>query len=287
MLAAETEQLLTPPSPRELALDLLGLHLLGRATRADSGAEPLPAQLIADVLLDAGVSDSATRTSLTRMVNRGELVRHRSGRTSFFEPTPAILELLRHGRERMFAPTPFDHPDQLWTILNCPVPESMRNVRYNLQVRLAWAGFGAVQPNHWVAPGQVDIDDLLEDIVPEEARAHIHAFHGTPTPRERTGQLVRAAWDLVAIRAAHDAFISRWRQDLDATGSALTALVLLLRDWGNLLRIDPGLPTEHLGPAWPAPRSANLFQGLDNKLGPRAEQELHDRLQRYARTPRE
>ncbi|MEV7731783.1 hypothetical protein AB0O75_06675 [Streptomyces sp. NPDC088921] len=34
----------------------------------------------------------------------------------------------------------------MWSVLTCPLPEAMRNVRYELQTQLTWTGFGAVQP---------------------------------------------------------------------------------------------------------------------------------------------
>jgi DNA-binding transcriptional regulator PaaX len=83
-----------------------------------------------------------------------------------------------------------------WTVLSRPLPETLRNVRSHMHGRLAWAGFGAPQANLWVAPGQVDVQDLLGDLLTPEALSHTQAFHGTPTAPSRPDQPVRQAWDL-------------------------------------------------------------------------------------------
>ncbi|MEV6347387.1 hypothetical protein [Actinoplanes sp. NPDC051851] len=85
-----------------------------------------------------------------------------AGRTSAFGLAPGGFTLLDQGRERIFAPAPFSHDAAVWTFLSCPLPETLRNARYHLQTRLAWAGFGLAAPNAWIAPGRVDVAALLD-----------------------------------------------------------------------------------------------------------------------------
>ncbi|MER5219910.1 PaaX family transcriptional regulator [Streptomyces flaveus] len=260
--------------PQSLVLDFLGLHMLGRAQAARKAGQPVATQVFLTVLGALGVSDSATRTTLNRMVARGLLIRHKQGRTSAFGPTEDAMALLRRGRARMFSPTPFDHVEDIWTILNCPVPESLRNVRYQLHGRLSWAGFGTVQANLWIAPGRIDVEELLDDIFPAEALGLVQAFHGAPTGPSSPGQLLHAAWDLEALRAAHLGFLARWEAADPRAAEALPQLLLLLDDWGRLLRTDPGLPAAYLEEDWPAERSARTFQRLEACLGPLADEQL-------------
>ncbi|GHB58978.1 hypothetical protein GCM10010306_060580 [Streptomyces umbrinus] len=67
--------------PQEFVLDLLGLHALGRGQATHRTGQPVPTHVFLSVL---GISDSATRTTLNRMVAR---------------------------RARMFSPAPFDHAE--------------------------------------------------------------------------------------------------------------------------------------------------------------------------------
>lgn len=260
--------------PQSLVLDFLGLHMLGRAQTVRQAGQPVATQVFLTVLGALGVSDSATRTTLNRMVARGLLIRHKQGRTSAFGPTENAMALLRRGRARMFSPTPFDHSEDIWTILNCPVPESLRNVRYQLHGRLSWAGFGTVQANLWIAPGRIDVEELLDDIFPAEALGLVQAFHGAPTGPSSPGQLLRAAWDLEALRVAHLGFLARWEAADPRSDEALPQLLLLLDGWGRLLRTDPGLPAAHLDEVWPSECSARTFQRLEARLGPLADEQL-------------
>uniref|UniRef100_A0AAU2AFJ6 PaaX family transcriptional regulator n=1 Tax=Streptomyces sp. NBC_00093 TaxID=2975649 RepID=A0AAU2AFJ6_9ACTN len=266
----------TSPSstPQELVLDLLGLHVLGRAQPRQTAPPPVATQVFLAVLGAVGISDSATRTTLNRMVARGLLHRHRQGRTSAFQPTENAAAMLRRGRARMFSPAPFDHPGDVWTILNCPIPETLRNVRYQIQARLSWAGFGTLQANLWVAPGRIDAEELLDDIFPTDALGLVQAFHGTPTPPSSPEQLVHKAWDLEALRAAHHRFLARWETADAKPADALPQLLLLIDDWGRLLRTDPGLPTAYLDTDWAAERSTRTFQRLEARLGPLADERL-------------
>ena len=238
----------------------------------------VPTRVLLTVLARLGVSDAATRAALNRMVRRGLLARHKDGRTSAFELTPEARTLLAQGRDRLFSPPPYDHEPDIWTVLSCPLPETLRNVRYQLQTRLTWAGFGAVQPHVWVAPGRVDVETMLGDLLTPEVRPLAQAFHGTPTAPSDPAELVRRAWDLTALRAAHTQFLDRWAHPEPNPGDALSHLLLLIDDWGRLLRTDPGLPIPHLPHDWPAPHSADAFTRARHRLGPGAEKQLEDLL---------
>jgi phenylacetic acid degradation operon negative regulatory protein len=271
-----------PAAAWELVLALFGLHVfgLGDTTRTPHSLLPLSTKVFLWVFSRLDITDTATRSALNRMVHGGMLSRDRQGRTSVWEPTEAAVNLFRQGRDRIFSPAPFDHADALWTVLSCPLPETLRNVRYHVHGRLAWAGFGALQANLWVAPGQVDVQDLLGDLLTPDALSHTQAFHGIPTAPSRPDQLVRQAWDLDVIRRAHHDFLARWEtaQPDTAPAAALPQFLLLLDQWARLLRTDPGLPAAYLDD-WPAGRSARTFQRLLQRLGSAAEQQLHHLIQ--------
>ena len=269
------------PAPPELVLDLLGLHLLGREGRgrdqaAGGAGELVPTRVFLATLSQLGVSGSATRSTLNRLVLRGQLVRHRDGRTSAFRPDEGTLALLRRGRDRMFSTTPFDPGARVWTILSCPIPEDLRNLRYLVHTRLSWAGFGLVRSNLWVAPGRIDVGELLRDGLPAQSLSLVHAFHGAPVPPSSPQHLIGSAWDRDALRAAHLAFTDRWMDADRSPTDALPQFLLLLQDWGRLLRTDPGLPAADHDPDWPAPASADLFRQLNGALGALAEEHLRD-----------
>jgi phenylacetic acid degradation operon negative regulatory protein len=65
-------------------LTFLGIHVLGRAVAVSSGS-------VIDVLGRVGVTEEAARSTLTRMVGRGLLDRHRQGRKMYFALTPRAV----------------------------------------------------------------------------------------------------------------------------------------------------------------------------------------------------
>src|SRR4029079_13929973 len=67
--------------PQTLMLTFLGKYVLGRDIGVFSGS-------CIEVFARLDVSEHATRSTLTRMVNRGLLVRHRRGQRMYFGLTP-------------------------------------------------------------------------------------------------------------------------------------------------------------------------------------------------------
>ncbi|GHB83271.1 PaaX family transcriptional regulator [Streptomyces umbrinus] len=279
MSVQEVEESGQSAAPQEFVLNFLGLYVFGRGEREErKGAPPVATQVFLSVLGRLGISESATRAALNRMVHRSLLARHKQGRTTAFHLTEEARALLRRGRDRMFSPAPFDHSEGIWTVLSCPVPESLRNVRYHIQGRLSWAGFGVIHPNVWVAPGRVDVEEVLRDLPTQDATQDalelVQAFHGTPATPSRPEQLVQKAWDLEALRAGHLAFLGRWEDTEPPLTDALPQLLLLHDDWGRLLRADPGLPAAYLDDDWPSTRSTHTFQRLQALLASHADQQL-------------
>ncbi|MCW8378693.1 PaaX family transcriptional regulator [Streptomyces justiciae] len=272
MNAAESDVSPVVPASQELVVNLIGLHVHGLGRGRAETAEPLPASVFLTVLGQLGVPDTTTRSTLNRMVTRGGLVRHRRGRTSAFGASETLLGMLRSGRERLFSPAPFEPVGETWTILNCPIPESLRTTRYHLQARLVWAGFGMIQPNFWIGPGRIDVEQLIEDI--PHAHDFVRAFHGTPALPSLLTSLVESGWDLAGIRAAHEAFAQRWEHAEPSSSDALPHTVQLLTDWGKLLRTDPGLPIGQDDKGWPAERSTRIFRDLERRIGAQAELSL-------------
>ncbi len=85
--------------------------------------------------------------------------------------------------------------------------------------------------------------------------------------------VVRRAWDVPAVRREHERFLAAWTHRPPVDGD-LARVTLLGADWLRLLRTDPGLPARHLGPGWPAPESAALYQRTYRALEPGARDAL-------------
>lgn len=242
------------PRPQSLMLSFFGIHVLERQVALSSAS-------IIDVLGDAGVGEDAVRSTLTRMVRRDLLERHRRGRKMYFGLTPRAVEVLRDGQRRVWQTGAVNRTwDGTWTIVGFSLPDSWRRERHDLRSRLLWGGFGPLQSGMWAAPGRVDVAALVDGLGLDD---HLKAFQGVAVEPTDAARLIDAAFDVPGIARRYQAFLSRWdRPEPVAESDDLARQLLLHTDWLDLVRRDPHLPAEHLPEDWPAVRAESVFQSL-------------------------
>jgi phenylacetic acid degradation operon negative regulatory protein len=253
--------------PQTLLLTFLGKAVLGRDIAVFSGS-------YVDVLERLGISEQATRSTLTRMVNHGLLARHRRGRKMYFGLTPRAEAVLAEGEHRLWRAGAVNRDaDGRWTLLGFSLPESRRDERHLLRSRLRWAGFGLLRSGMWIAPGRVDVSALQLD---GQLRDHVHVFYAEPAEAAAVGQMVRDAYDLSAIGGRYRRFLRRWDapRPLPAAPEDLARLLGLVSEWLLILRDDPRIPLRHLPPDWPAVAAEKVFRRRHNQLNTRAQRIL-------------
>ncbi|GGN75216.1 PaaX family transcriptional regulator [Actinoplanes lobatus] len=242
-----------PSNPQTLMLMLLGDFVLDRDVCVFSGS-------VIDVLDRLGISSHATRSTLTRMVNRGLLRRQRDGRKMYFGLTPRAAEILRDGRARIWETGAVnDRWDGTWTLLCFSLPESWQRQRHDLRSQLAWSGFGPLQGGLWIAPGVVPAQDIVDGL---GLSAHARVFHARAADLTDIGQMVSDAYDLAGLAARYQEFLDRWEGPAPYS-DPLAARLSLIAEWLGAIRRDPRLPVEHLPVGWPAVRAQKLFRDLD------------------------
>jgi phenylacetic acid degradation operon negative regulatory protein len=243
--------------PQTLLLMLLGDHVLDRGVCLFSGSA-------IDVLGRLGVSEHATRSTLTRMANRGLLRRQRDGRRMYFGLTDRSAGLLRDGRHRIWGEGAVnDGWDGTWTLLGFSLPEAWQRERHGLRSQLAWAGFGPLQGGLWIAPGHVDVAELVAGLGLE---AHVRVFRSRADELTDVGQLVRDAYDLAGVAGRYREFLARWDGRPPPVADPIGVRLLLVAEWLRAIRRDPRLPVEHLPPAWPAVRAQAVFRELETEF---------------------
>lgn len=262
-----------PPRPQSLMLTFFGIHVLGTGTALSSAS-------VIDAFARVDVGEDAVRSTLTRMVARGLLARHRRGRRMYFSLTPRAAEVLADGEERIHRTGAVNRGwDGTWTLVGFSLPESWRRERHDLRSRLVWAGFGPLQSGLWAAPGRVDVAPLAAELGLGD---RIRAFHGEAAAPTEAGPLLRTAFDVDAIAEGYRAFLARW--DAAAPAEArddLGRLLLLHTDWLDLVRRDPHLPAEHLPADWPAEAAETLFRELSARFEPGARRIAEEILDRW------
>ncbi len=249
------------PRPQAILLTFFGGYLLGR------GVHVAMSSLI-EVLGRVGVSEEATRSTVSRMARRDQLHRVRRGRQVYVGLTPHSRAILRDGDLRVWRTDVVDrHWDGTWTLLSFSLPDSWQRQRHALRARLLWAGFGPLQGGLWVSPATVDAREVCAGL---EAAAHVRAFTARALDPTDVDEMVRDAWDLDALAARYRAFAARWDGARPVLPDPLAAQILLQVEWLEVIRADPRLPAAHLPQDWPARPAQLQFRELYAELDPAA-----------------
>jgi phenylacetic acid degradation operon negative regulatory protein len=250
--------------PQVAVLLLFGDHILGRDVSLFSGSA-------IDVLARLGVSEHATRSTLTRMVSRGLLRRQRDGRRMYFGLTPRAVEILRDGQQRIWQTGAVnDQWDGTWTLLCFSLPEAWQRQRHGLRSQLAWAGFGPLQGGLWIAPGHVQAQRIVASL---GLGAHVRMFRARADELTDVSQLIGDVYDLDGLASRYTAFLRRWGPDdgpVPGTDPLATRLTIVA-EWLQVISRDPRLPVQHLPEDWPAASAQKTFRYLAEALRDPAE----------------
>ncbi|PAZ11326.1 PaaX family transcriptional regulator [Streptomyces sp. SA15] len=250
--------------PQSLMLTFLGDQVLGRDVCVYSGS-------VIDVLARAGVGEQATRSTLTRMVNRGLLRRQREGRRMYFGLTERSAAVLRDGERRIWQTGAVNrHWDGTWTLLGFSLPESWQRQRHDLRSKLTWSGFGPLFNGLWIAPGEVEVSSLVAEL---GLSAHVKVFRAHADAGMDIGAMIEETWELTELAARYEAFVRRWQPWRTRVPDADEALALRLRlqaEWLQVIRRDPRLPVKHLPDDWPAEQAEKTFRAVHERFTPLA-----------------
>jgi phenylacetic acid degradation operon negative regulatory protein len=241
-----------------------------------------------------GVPSATARSSLARLCSRGVLRREPRDGAAGYALDPAAVPMLERGDRRIFG----DRVEaSRWVLVSLSFPERSRSDRDRLRRRLAALGCGTVADGLWIAPSALE-DELAEAVAAiadtsasaaARGRGGISrtsdvavALFADASPRGDLATGLARWYDLPAIRAAHESFLSHFadaprpdaprpnapRPDDDAR--AFGVWMRALDEWRVIPYRDPGLPSAALAPDWPGAASAALFQRLRRDLEARA-----------------
>jgi phenylacetic acid degradation operon negative regulatory protein len=237
---------------RGLLLTVMGELMLPTGGTAWTGT-------VIDVLAGCGVEEKAARQALMRTSAAGWLTAERVGRRSRWRLTPAAVEMLTAGADRIFRfRGAVDDWDGRWLLVLARVAETERRARHLLRTRLSWAGFGALGSGLWISAHPERADEAAGVLAQVGLTDRAQVFVATRTPIGDPAALVTQAWDLDAVAADYADFVSRFA-NARAHTEPLTRLVALVHAWRRFPLIDPALPRELLPPRWSGARAADLF----------------------------
>jgi phenylacetic acid degradation operon negative regulatory protein len=250
-----------PGSATSLLRTIIGCYL----RRLDGW---IAAGALMELMTTVGVSQARTRTAILRVRSKGLLAPEvRDGRGGY-ALQPAALPALARGDRRIYSPRRMTTSDR-WCLISYSIPESQRQLRHQLRRRLSWAGCGTVSAALWICPEYLtgEVEDILIDL---GVRASAAIFLADET--RVAGGLERAVgrwWDLSAIAARHQAFVSAYGSVVADELTAREAFAIwigCLDAWRVMPYVDPGLPAAWLPADWPGNRSIPLFAELRERL---------------------
>lgn len=248
-------------APQDLVLTLFGAHVEPRQRQVWSGG------LVA-LLAEFGFSSGAARIALARMVHRGLLARHRSGRLVYYTLTEHAIGILAEGDRRIFSLGRAASGPTTWTVLWQAIPEHRRQAREWLVRRLRFAGFGSLQDGTWIAPHdrEREIAALLAEL---DVTEYVGVLLGRPAGLVDFHAVLDRAWDLPDLAARYRAFVTEFACYADPAARAAlddrAALVLrtrLVHIFRQFPTIDPELPVDLVAPPDCRADAVALFHDL-------------------------
>jgi phenylacetic acid degradation operon negative regulatory protein len=247
--------------PHDLAFTLFGEYLLHRDA-------PVGTAGLIELFRPLGLTPAATRTVLSRMTRRGWLEAGRSGRRSFYAPTARARKLLAEGSARIHAPPATRPWDGLWYLLAYSIPESRRQLRDRLRLRLQWLGFGQLGNGLWISPHHLrgEVNELAAELGIAD---HLELFRAQYQGYSSVHHLVAQAWDLERVNRRYAAFIERHRAAAAESTSPADAYLRrfqLVHEYRDFPLLDPRLPERLLPAHWKGGEAAALFRRCHDRL---------------------
>jgi phenylacetic acid degradation operon negative regulatory protein len=213
-----------------------------------------------------GIAEKAARQALMRTSQAGWLRSRRDGRRARWVLTPAAIQMLTEGANRIYS---FGQPgdwDQRWVIVSARIPESDRRARHVVRTRLTWAGFGALSAGLWISPHARRAGEA-ERVLRAAGVGAASVFVAERTGLGDARSMVAAAWDLPAVEAEYESFSTQFQGQ--APPDLLVRHIEMVHAWRRFPSIDPALPRELLPARWTGESAALLFaERHEHWLGP-------------------
>lgn len=253
------------PSARSYLLTILGEFVLDQH-------QPIWTSAFVDSLGALGIDEKTARQTVARSASRGLLISRKIGRRTQWHLTNRAISLLDEGKERIYSfHTSRRQWDKQWVIILVAIPESRRQSRYNLRVRLGWAGFAPLSAGVWICPWTDRKEEATAVLAELSLDKVAHIFIGSLADIHTPSHLASEAWDLPGVETIYEDFLSANMDNCpESPKDTFVALTRLVNAWRRLPLLDPDLPTELLPLDWSGEKATQLFHELHDSWKPLA-----------------
>ena len=186
-------------------------------------------------------------------------------REGLIEKIELGYKLTELGFKELFLKFPFfrflkEKWDGKWRVLSYEIPEKKRDLRDKLRREVAGWGLGPWHRSFWLTPHPI-IKELQDLVSGKEEEKYIQAFEADHVFGERS-ILIEKVWGKEELDKKYRNMFKKWHIILSEDQEKTENLKKVVLEYIQLLREDPGLPSELVGENWIGFESFNIFKEI-------------------------
>lgn len=150
--------------------------------------------------------------------------------------------------------------DGKWRVLSYEIPEKKRELRDRLRREVAGWGLGPWHRSFWLTPHPI-IDNLRDLVENKEEKQYVQAFEAEHAFGDRE-VLIEKVWGKSELEKKYRQMFKNWHLILSQEAEKPEKFKKVINEYVNLLRQDPGLPTDVLGSNWIGLEALNIYKEI-------------------------
>lgn len=150
--------------------------------------------------------------------------------------------------------------DGKWRILSYEIPEKKREMRDRLRREVSAWGLGPWHRSFWITPHPI-IPNLKSLVSNKEEEKYIQAFESEHVFGNRD-VLIEKVWETKKLEAEYRRLFKKWHDTLSSDKNSPDKLKIVISEYVNVLRKDPGLPPQLTGESWIGFESFKIFKEI-------------------------
>ncbi|MFA5136577.1 MAG: PaaX family transcriptional regulator C-terminal domain-containing protein [Patescibacteria group bacterium] len=203
-----------------------------------------------------------TKTTLSSLVKEGAIEQTGDAKDDEYALTASgLLSLSFEFPYFRFLKLKWDHK---WRIISYEIPESKREIRDRLRREMQGWGLGPWHRSFWLTPHPV-IPNLKELVMGKIEEQYIQAFESDHAFGNRD-ILIEKVWGKSALDKKYRDLFKKWHETLSKDGDKIEKFSIVVAEYVNVLRQDPGLPDDLLGQSWIGYEAMNIFKEIRSIL---------------------
>lgn len=157
-----------------------------------------------------------------------------------------------------------DKWDGRWRVISYEIPEKKREIRDRLRREMQGWGLGPWHRSFWLTPHPI-IDALKTLTSQKEEEQYLQSFEADHVYGDKD-TLIEKVWQKSNLDKKYREMFKKWHDILAGGGEKTDKFKLVISEYIDLLRIDPGLPVELVGEKWIGFEGWNIFKEIKSIL---------------------